>query len=193
MIFLIDMDGVIADFEQGFLYEWWNKYPGRFYIPAVERITFYLEDQYPENCHEDIEKVISSERFFADLPPIEGGIAALNRLVAEGHEVRICTAPYHKAMHNCVNGKVEWVERYLGTEWLKCTIVSRDKTLVRGDVLVDDKPNITGAMDRPWKHILFKDTRNSDDTQAWHWMHGWDELDDLLEKLESDLWTQGLV
>jgi hypothetical protein len=34
-------------------------------------------------------------------------------------------------------------------------ILTHDKTLVRGDVLIDDKPGITGNMIPAWKHLVF--------------------------------------
>ena len=182
MIFLIDMDGVIADFEQGFVNAWRERYPDRFYIEPEKRTTFYADEDYPSAWSGDIDDIVSGERFFADLPVINGAVEALNLLVAQGHEVRICTAPFHRAMQNCINGKVEWLERELGDEWLKRTIITRDKSLVHGDFLIDDKPNIqnAGAHEPSWEHVLFACSRNTNDQQAFSKLHGWAELPNWL-------------
>ena len=51
--------------------------------------------------------------------------------------------------------KLSWVERHLGREFMLRTILTRDKTLVRGNVLIDDKPEVKGVMTPEWEHILF--------------------------------------
>ena len=38
----------------------------------------------------------------------------------------------------------EWVENHLGKDWIDRLILTRDKTMINGDVLIDDKINITG-------------------------------------------------
>lgn len=37
-----------------------------------------------------------------------------------------------------------WVEKHLGQEFLEQVILTRDKTLITGDILIDDKPDIQG-------------------------------------------------
>ena len=45
--------------------------------------------------------------------------------------------------------------RHLGQEWARKVILTADKTLVSGAVLIDDKPKITGAPARPdWKQTI---------------------------------------
>jgi 5'-nucleotidase len=48
------------------------------------------------------------------------------------------------------------VEKNLGPDWVKRVILTKDKTLVKADFLIDDKPEITGAEAVPvWEHILY--------------------------------------
>ena len=60
-----------------------------------------------------------------------------------------------KAAKSCVYfffQKFKWIEDHLGAEWINRAIITRDKTMVYGDVLIDDKPSIQGM----WLHpILF--------------------------------------
>lgn len=51
--------------------------------------------------------------------------------------------------------KYLWVEKHLGREATNRLILTKDKTLVRGDILIDDKPHIAGAMRPQWKHIVY--------------------------------------
>ena len=43
---LVDMDGVICDFEQSFLDKFRKQHPDEPYIPLNERKGFYIDDQY---------------------------------------------------------------------------------------------------------------------------------------------------
>jgi len=37
-----------------------------------------------------------------------------------------------------------WVKQHLGAEWMKRIIITCDKTLIHGDLLIDDKHAVTG-------------------------------------------------
>lgn len=37
-----------------------------------------------------------------------------------------------------------WVEKHLGKEFLEQIVLTRDKTIVSGDLLIDDRPDIIG-------------------------------------------------
>ncbi|RXM98138.1 5'(3')-deoxyribonucleotidase, mitochondrial [Acipenser ruthenus] len=54
-----------------------------------------------------------------------------------------------------------WVDKHLGSEFLEQIILTRDKTVVSADLLIDDRPDITGAESHPtWEHILFSACHN---------------------------------
>ena len=72
-----------------------------------------------------------------------------------GLQVFICTSPL-TTYKNCVLEKYQWVEDQLGADWVNRIILTKDKTLVKADYLIDDKPNITGVESMPaWEHILY--------------------------------------
>uniref|UniRef100_A0A8C2FCT0 5',3'-nucleotidase, mitochondrial n=1 Tax=Cyprinus carpio TaxID=7962 RepID=A0A8C2FCT0_CYPCA len=61
----------------------------------------------------------------------------------------------------CVCPQYAWVEKHLGSEFLEQIILTRDKTIVTGDILVDDKPDILGVEPNPsWEHVLFTACHN---------------------------------
>lgn len=141
MLILIDQDGVLADFERGFYNAWiagGNRHPA---LPLHERRSFYIRDDYPHHLKNEVEAIYSAPGFYRDLPPIDGAIKAVNDLFSMGHDVRICTSPLD-AYRNCLSEKYEWVEQHLGSDLVTRMIVTKDKTIVHGDVLVDDKPEI---------------------------------------------------
>ena len=148
---LLDMDGVVVDWDAGFRAAWAAR--GR---AAPERArSYYMEECFEEpGLREEAVQLFHSEGFFRDLAPREGALAAV-REIAEAYEVFICTSPVLTSSF-CAAEKYAWVERHLGAEWKRRVVLTSDKTLVRGDVLIDDKPQITGAEAEPaWVHLLF--------------------------------------
>jgi len=111
--------------------------------------------------------VMSQPGFFRDLPPMEGAIKAVEELVERGFAVLICTSPL-PCNPTCPQDKIEWVRKHLGHVPFRApgdakqqidaqdvVVMTRDKTFVMGDVLIDDKPVIRGCMRPTWEHIVF--------------------------------------
>ena len=44
----------------------------------------------------------------------------------------------------------EWIEKHIGQEWLDKIIITWDKTVIEGDLLFDDKVDITGKKIATW-------------------------------------------
>ncbi|HEX9597652.1 MAG TPA: hypothetical protein VF982_12285, partial [Anaerolineales bacterium] len=49
---------------------------------------------------------------------------------------------------------------HLGRDWISQLILSTDKTLVQGDILIDDRPEIKGAVKPVWEHVLYDQPYN---------------------------------
>lgn len=155
MRILIDMDGVLADFDKEFLQRWRTRYPDKFYIPLEERTTFYVKEQYPDELKPLATAIMRESGFFREIVPVDGAQEALMEMDGMGLEVFICTSPV-SAYKNCVLEKYEWVDRVLGADWVKRIILTKDKTLVKADYIIDDNPEITGVESVPsWEHILY--------------------------------------
>uniref|UniRef100_A0A8D2IP20 5', 3'-nucleotidase, cytosolic n=1 Tax=Urocitellus parryii TaxID=9999 RepID=A0A8D2IP20_UROPR len=103
-----------------------------------------------------VASVYEAPGFFLDLEPIPGALEALREMNAmPDTEVFICSSPLLKFDH-CVGEKYRWVERHLGPQFVERIILTRDKTVVLGDLLIDDKDTIQGLEETPsWEHILF--------------------------------------
>ena len=154
MVILVDQDDVLADFDAHFVTRWRAQYPHEFCLPPAERAHFYLRDDYPPRLAPQIAGIYTCPGFFRDLPPMPGGIEAVREMIALGHTLRICTSPIDDYEH-CVSEKIQWVERHLGRAFTKNIILTSDKTFVRGDLLIDDKPEIRGAYTPVWEHVVF--------------------------------------
>ncbi len=155
MRILVDMDGVLADFDAEFLQRWRARHPNKLYVPVEERTTFYVKDEYPEELKPLVAEILLESSFFRDMLPVPGAKEALEEMQARGLEVFICTSPL-STYNNCVCEKYEWVENVLGPSWVKRLILSKDRTLLKADILIDDRPSITGVVDPPeWEHVLY--------------------------------------
>lgn len=163
MLVLIDQDGVLADYERGFYEKWTTAFPDELVIEIADRRTFYLRQNYPVYLHEKLDAVRNAPGFFRNLPPVEGALEAVSEIVAAGYDVRICTSPIDQ-YENCVLEKYEWVERHLGREFTKRVILTKDKTIVHGDFLIDDKPLIEGYRQPAWRQVVFDAPYNRDST-----------------------------
>lgn len=155
MRILVDMDGVLVNYEQGFLDEWRRQHPEKIFVPVDKKKSFYHEDSYPEEYHELVRNIPLTPNFYGNLQPIAGGIEAVRKMAELGHEVFICTSPSVTSA-SCVQNKYEWIGKYLGNDWKYKVIMTKDKTLVLGDILIDDKPRIDGINGKPtWEHVLY--------------------------------------
>ncbi len=74
--------------------------------------------------------------FFLDLDPIEAAIEGVKTLQTK-YDVWILTRPSIKNTH-CYTEKAEWIKKYLGEDMLNKMILCPDKSLVKGEFLIDD-------------------------------------------------------
>lgn len=188
-ILLIDMDGVLFDYYGRFLSEWKYRYPDRIALEDGELTEFYIENMYPPEYKDDILQITRAQGFFDTIDPMPGAVEALGLILDCGEfEPFICTAPDN----DCVgfashNEKAAAVERHLGREWLSRLIMTKDKTLVAGDYMIDDKPNMKGLKidNPPWKRVVFNQSYNQETPgfRLMNWNESWDLL--YLELLED--------
>ena len=156
---LVDMDGVLADFEGYLIQRWEQLYPDSYKIRPEERKHFYISRQLPKEWRPKLYQIMYAREFFASLPPIPGGKEALNEMRALGWQVHICSSPLIENRTGA-SEKFAWVEEHLGRDWVGDLILTSDKTLVRGDVLIDDRPELNGVETPTWEHVLYDQVYN---------------------------------
>lgn len=110
----VDMDGVMCDIKKAIM--------SRRLRPATHN-----EEIFPQ----------SKIGFFLTMDPMEGAIEAIFELDRRGYEVWFLTRPsYINA--NCYTEKALWIRNNLGMKWQERLIICPNKSLVKGDYLVDD-------------------------------------------------------
>ena len=157
LVILVDMDGVMCDFAGGWVKAWNKKYPDRIIDEPCS--SFYLEEAYGKyGSSEEICEIFATPGFYLDLEPLPGAINGVKQMAACGINVFFCTAPSEPCSWT---EKVEWINHYLGKEWTRRMVITKDKTVVHGDYLIDDKPLIEGVYSDPsWEHILYDQEYN---------------------------------
>ena len=76
--------------------------------------------------------------FYKNLEEVDWAIWGINTL-AMHFDVWILTRPsYMNPL--CYTEKRQWIETYLGLNWCKKLILCPDKSLLKGDYLIDDQP-----------------------------------------------------
>jgi 5'-nucleotidase len=130
-------------------------------------VTEYIDWAYwdgvapgaPEAVGAYIRAAQASEGFYSRLEPYPGFTETVMKLAAAGHSVFFVSTP-DSTNPGSSSEKRASIEAHFGVDWGKRLILTHDKTLVRGDVLVDDKPEITGEAEPEWKHVLFDQPYN---------------------------------
>lgn len=109
----VDLDGVLCNF----------------YKAAKKALTDNPLQKYPQ----------SQWGFFLKLEEMSGAIESFKKL-QEKYDVWILTRPSFRNV-NCYTEKAQWVWDHLGYDVLEKTILCGDKSLLKGDYLIDDQIN----------------------------------------------------
>lgn len=163
MLILLDQDGVLADFEHAFIAAWRERHPDIAPIEFEARKSFHILEDYPEDLRAKAEAIYTAPGFIRNLPPVPGAIDAVRELMALGMDVRICSSPLRQYDNNVLE-KYQWIEQHLGRAATERLILTRDKTLVQGDLLIDDRPRIEGAVRPRWQHVIYDAPYNRHET-----------------------------
>jgi 5'-nucleotidase len=138
---LVDMDGVLADFDGG--------------IRAV----------IAEEHREYINSIHNRPGFVAGLQPFNDAFTAWQRILNLGYKPQICSAPL-KSNPNCIAEKLEWLERHFVPRFGRCVvemaIVGGHKAEYDAVALIDDKPKIRDSENASWAHIIRTRSYNRD-------------------------------
>lgn len=147
------MDGVVADFTGGLA-----DAIGPSEHFSRERTTGWKLTTGHEATDSAVHAAMREPGFFRGLEPIPGAVPGV-RWLLERTEARFCTTPL---LDNptCEQDKFDWIEEHYGRAAADRMILTQDKTLSVGRLLVDDKPTITGSAAPSWQQVFFDQPYN---------------------------------
>ena len=174
MVIFCDMDGVLSQFTEGVVEVLANNGIPTPYKMDQWKLENNIRPLWRRRAKKLIGKALTHPGFWSLLQPHEGAIEGFKKLQEKG-EVYIATTPWNSTA--CFKGKRQWIARYLKGFPQDRIIFIKDKSLLRGSLLIDDKPsNLHGfigrtrLMDRPWNQ-----------EERWHLrVHSWKELLDSI-------------
>jgi 5'-nucleotidase len=159
-VVLLDQDGPLADFDAAI-----DEILTSLGLDPVtlHRTTWHTSEDI-ERCYgfkaaRAVQEAVHADGFFRTLPVKAGSVTAVRALEQAGCEVFVCTAPSLRNS-SCASDKMLWIAEHFPSLRRK-VVVSKDKTLVRGHVLIDDKPEVSGALTPVWQHVLFETPGNA--------------------------------
>lgn len=178
---LVDMDDTIANYS----FSMAQALRERTGDESISRWNWSKRRDKDSALREHHERAQSQPSFFRKLNPIEGAFKALNEMESEGINVFIVSSP---AIGNatCHSDKSAWLWEWFGERWSRKLVLTKDKTIVRGDVLIDDRPKVVGAMKPTWTHVLFRQPHNEHIDDGRLHLDGWENWREVLIKIFID-------
>jgi len=157
---LVDMDGVLVDFETTLFQTYRTENPELRFIDPKNRQGMYMDAQYKREFglaeYQVLRDLLDRDHFYREMLPIQPAIDMVNKLVdnySDEFEVFICTSP-HWTNRTCAFDKTNWIQKYIPNLPVNRIVMTSDKTVVDGDYLIDDNETIKGANTPKFRHIL---------------------------------------
>lgn len=178
---LVDMDGPLAGFDnRGWQYITENSWQCDVPTWQDQRHRYFTDHLTVSRERKAARRMTEAEGWFRELPVVEGAIEGIREIIATGVDVWVCTKPMAANPH-CADEKRAWIAEHI-PELRSKVIITPNKAMIRGDVLLDDAPAPEWIPDAWWKAVIFTQPFNGEGSH-WekypHWTWG-DPLEDLL-------------
>ena len=151
---LIDLDSICTDLLGAWLGAINKRYNRNVIIEDIKDWDLSanpkLADLKAPNKADKVYKIIQKDFFFWGLDVLPGSVDAV-RTLSKLHDVYFLTAP---AGNNSAYEKLCWVDKHFPFVGASKTIITAHKTMVQGDVLIDDKASTCVAYAAKWPESL---------------------------------------
>jgi 5'(3')-deoxyribonucleotidase len=169
-IFLIDVDGVVADLCTEWL-RWYNiDYNDN--LTLEDLIDWSIHQFTKAECGTKIYDYLTHQALYDNVRPIDGAFSAVKWLRRNNQKVVYVTSGVQPA-------KIQWLHRYGflegGTDWMYAAdvVIAHDKSLIKGAYLIDD--NIQNCQNFEGTAFLFDQPWNRKDTGLYR-VRDWPEI-----------------
>lgn len=149
------MDGPLADFDRHFHTKCVEMGGIEFDVdgPHVQSER-YFTDHIPDPTQRRLARtMIDAAGWFRSLPVVEGAKEGVAELLDFGFDIWVCTKPLEKNP-TCRDDKGAWLREHFPMLEDRL-IIAPDKSLIIGDVLLDDAPKVAWFKSAPWVPVLF--------------------------------------
>ena len=129
--------------------------PSRIYIDMDDTICDFETDFQKKRIPNKVEFPHSLYGFFRELTPIKGAVDTIQDWFNRPEHFDVWFLSRPSVMNpSCYSEKAEWIDRYFGQIGLERLVLATDKSLVKGDYLIDDEINC-GQLEFEGKHMRF--------------------------------------
>ena len=178
MRILIDMDDTIEQLLKAWLDGVNQRYDRD--VQYDDMVQWDVTAPYDGLTREQVYSIPDEPGFWGTVEPIEGAAEVIKRFMDEGHEVYIVTAtPYISVAEKMDDLLFRW---FPFITWDQ-VIITSNKQLIKGDVLIDDGiHNLEGG---DYAKILMTAPHNRDydaEANGMIRVHNWEEIERLYEK-----------
>lgn len=184
MHILIDLDGTLLDWGARWDQALEEHYPHLTNIPRTkDQRSFDLKINLTPEEQNAVDHIFDLEEFYRDLEPLPGAVEAFHAMVDAGHHVQIATSPWW-TNPTCLQDKANSVLKYFGDKARKEMSFITNKTLLRGDILFDDKPEIHPLFEEPeWVQVLYDQPYNRHVNKPR--IFDWSEWEEAIERVRE--------
>ena len=164
MNILLDCDGILSNFSKGVL-DVFNKHYGTKW--KEKDIHSWDMSQTLGVSRDIVQEIAAQPNFCLNLDPYPEGIEAAKELGKIG-DVWVVTSPLNSK--TWMWERNEWVGKHVGIDERK-VIHTGNKKLIKGAMLVDDKPKNVEEWNKEWPDgvaLLFDRPWNQDYPAIWH-------------------------
>lgn len=184
MRILVDQDEVMVRWLDPILEEYNRIHNTTFTEHDI--LTWDIEDTLPD-CRDLVDELLNTRHFYERMPPMEGAIEGMKKLIDRKYDVVIATST-PKWAPIAYEGKVNWLKRYMPFFPLDNLVSIKRKELLTGDVLLDDKPeNVMRFCETGRLGVLFNRpsnlVTNNPHISRYDRVHSWEEFLFLIETL----------
>lgn len=175
---LIDLDDVLTDMVS----EWvrWLNILFNLSVDYRQIKDWNMSLTYPTLANEEIFKPLNSEGFWKKVHTRTDAIKYVKKLYDECYNIYIVTAtkPHlmEYKMKYCINPYFPYIDD-------NHIIISSNKQMIKGDVLIDDNPN--NLVGGEYKKILFNKSHNVNDRDNpdFHCADDWEEVYKIIKEI----------
>ena len=185
MIILVDMDDVMEQLAKG-----WVDYLNEKYClnKSIDDVNDWdISKAFPELTYDEVYAAELDDAIWDYVEPMPGAAEGIRKLIDDGHDVFVVTATIYQTLRSKMEKVLFRYFPYL--DW-DSVIVTSNKYLIKGDVLIDDGPH--NFVKGDYRKILFNANHNRSFDEnsvgakrVYNWDEAYDEICKIAEEIES--------